>query len=302
MRPHRFSDIRFAQECYERAIKLPAGEDRLRMFESAITNDPTHGHAYLNLGADHRRRGRVTESINRLEMAVALLPTYPAALHAFGEALLADDRPPSEALPYLEAAEHLDTEYAPYSIVFGNALLGAGRINDAAAAYERAAGVEPWLGVQTGRNDGFLTPDEQVAAATSSERRWARLSEAQSLQTDGRSSSSALITSSSSSDSDGRSIGRSGGSGGGGSGGGGGGGPPDMKSLSSRASLLNKQVRQKEQQVASIRAGLTPDPLTPPPDALMDTTSELSTLYLEAIKAKLDLYESLSQTQFSHEK
>ena len=98
--------------------------------------------------------------------------------------------------------------------------------------------------------------------------------------------------------------------GGGGAGGGGAGGdasrtpsgPPDMKSLSSRASLLNKQVRQKEQQVASIRAGLTPDPLTPPPDALMDTTSELSTLYIDAIKAKLDLFESLSQTQFSHEK
>ena len=69
--------------------------------------------------------------------------------------------------------------------------------------------------------------------------------------------------------------------------------PADMTNLSSRASQLNKQVRQKEAQVQQLRAAHT-DPQQAPSDALVDSQSELSNLYVGAIRAKLDLFESLA--------
>mmetsp|Transcript_9384 Transcript_9384/g.22311 ORF Transcript_9384/g.22311 Transcript_9384/m.22311 type:complete len:190 (-) Transcript_9384:110-679(-) len=69
--------------------------------------------------------------------------------------------------------------------------------------------------------------------------------------------------------------------------------PVDMKALGAAASALNNQVRQKEEQVQAMRAAAGPPP-APPSDELLDNHTQLSQLYVQAIRAKLDLFEGLA--------
>ena len=66
-----------------------------------------------------------------------------------------------------------------------------------------------------------------------------------------------------------------------------------MKALGAAASALNKQVREKEEQVQAMR-GAAGSPAAPPSDELLEHHAQLSQLYVQAIRAKLDLFEGLA--------
>ena len=53
------------------------------------------------------------------------------------------------------------------------------------------------------------------------------------------------------------------------------------------------QVREKEEQVQVMRGAAGPPP-APPSDELLDNHAQLSQLYVQAIRAKLDLFEGLA--------
>jgi len=73
------------------------------------------------------------------------------------------------------------------------------------------------------------------------------------------------------------------------------GGPVDMKALGAAASALNQQVREKEEQVQRMRGGGgSGSPTAPPSDELLANHAQLSQLYVQAIRAKLDLFEGLT--------
>ena len=100
---------------YNRAIELQrADSERATLLRRAIQLDPQLGRAYLSLGSDVRRQSEagILESLPLLESAVALLPTYAPAAHAYGEALLAARRP-VDALQHLEAAAAAMPAHAP---------------------------------------------------------------------------------------------------------------------------------------------------------------------------------------------
>ena len=68
-----------------------------------------------------------------------------------------------------------------------------------------------------------------------------------------------------------------------------------MKALGAAASALNQQVREKEEQVQRMRGGGgSGSPPAPPSDELLANHAQLSQLYVQAIRAKLDLFEGLT--------
>lgn len=75
------------------------------------------------------------------------------------------------------------------------------------------------------------------------------------------------------------------------------GGPVDMKALGAAASALNQQVREKEEQVQRMRGGGgSGSPTAAPSDELLANHAQLSQLYVQAIRAKLDLFEGLASS------
>ena len=89
---------------YNTAIKLPRSDTRrAQLLQAAIDLDPSFAYASLSLGADERRRSKLSNAARLLQTAVLLMPSHPPALYSLGETLLAMHRP-RDALAHLEAA------------------------------------------------------------------------------------------------------------------------------------------------------------------------------------------------------
>ena len=164
-----------AEAYYNRAISLPRAESkRLEMLQTAIRLGPQLGPAYLSLGGDVRRDsgGGAVSALPLLRIAVSLLPLYPPAAYAFGEALLSS-RMPHDALPFLESAVSLVPAYSPYEYARGKALLACFRLGEASVYLQRAVQLSPGQGVQSARNDARRTPKEQEVEAMESALLWA---------------------------------------------------------------------------------------------------------------------------------
>lgn len=100
--------------------------------------------AMLASAVSLRRNGRRAEAEEVLRGLLAAQPAHSGALHLLG--ILALERgAPADALPLLERARFGAPSLAPLQFNRGHALLGVGRLADAAEAYRLAGALDPTL-------------------------------------------------------------------------------------------------------------------------------------------------------------
>ena len=157
---------------YNTAIKLPRSDTRrAQLLQAAIDLDPSFGYASLSLGADERRRSKLSNAARLLQTAVLLMPSHPPALYSLGETLLAMHRP-RDALTHLEAAAAARPQYGPYEFWRGTALLHSNRLEEASFTLLRAASLDPLHAIRTARNDAGLSGSELEASVARSVEYW----------------------------------------------------------------------------------------------------------------------------------
>ena len=159
---------------YNDAVVLPRSLERTSLLQNAIQLIPTHGHAYLNLGVDLHRSGRVLSALPILQTANMLMPTYPAAKHSLGSALL-EARRPTEALDYLTAAVKLRPLEPAYVYQRGSALLALHRLEESAAEFKRVMALDPTFATRSERNDANSSLRWRIQHAIRSELFWSSL-------------------------------------------------------------------------------------------------------------------------------
>lgn len=116
-------------------------------FEAAIALKPDHARAYYSLGVALQRVGRGAEAVPHLEAAIRFEPGNPElvanAHYIAGDILRADPARLDEAIAHLREAVRLKPKVAQGHNTLGEALLNAGRVNDARRAFTEAVRLQP---------------------------------------------------------------------------------------------------------------------------------------------------------------
>ena len=119
----------------------PAVRQRLTTLAADLRAGPENGEAWGRYGMTLEAHTFTAEAIAAYRQAHALSPRtfrWPYLLAA-----LVDERSAAESLPLYRAALDLDPDYAPGRVRYAEALERAGRFDDAATEYERAARLMP---------------------------------------------------------------------------------------------------------------------------------------------------------------
>lgn len=127
------------------AARFAAGLHRFRRrewaqaiahFRAVVEIDARNLEALINLGQAYAESGRAREAQQVLERAINTQPGSPQARHALGWALHKAQRA-ADAVPHLEAAVAMEA-HSDWYVDLAKALADAGRIDEAAKAFDRA--------------------------------------------------------------------------------------------------------------------------------------------------------------------
>jgi len=105
-------------------------------FRAVVEIDPRNLEALINLGQAYAESGRAREAQQVLERALNTQPGSAPVRHALGWALHRAQRA-ADAVPHLEAAVSIEP-HGDWYVDLAKALADAGRIDDAAKAFDRA--------------------------------------------------------------------------------------------------------------------------------------------------------------------
>jgi len=164
------------------ATRFAAGLHRFRRrewaqaiahFRAVVEIDPRNVDALVNLGQALAESGRAREAQQALERALNTRPKSAQVRHALGWALHKAQRA-ADAVPYLEAAVAMES-LADWYVDLAKALADAGRIDEAAKAFDRAL-------ARDGKNVTALRTYAQWSVSRGDFNRAARLFERALLQ------------------------------------------------------------------------------------------------------------------------
>lgn len=99
-----------AYTMFQNATKLENNQERIRVFRSIITNDPTYDDAYNNLGVAYFYEGYTDSAITALEQAITINPYNPQAHNNLGYMLGTAHRF-DEAMKHLFIAIQIKPDY-----------------------------------------------------------------------------------------------------------------------------------------------------------------------------------------------
>lgn len=128
--------------------RKPGGlTEAIEHFKAAIALKPDHARAYYSLGVALQRVGRGAEAVPHFEAAIRHEPGNPELVanshYIAGDVLRGDPARLDEAISHLREAVRLKPRVAPGHNTLGEALLAAGRVDDARRAFAEAVRLQP---------------------------------------------------------------------------------------------------------------------------------------------------------------
>jgi len=128
--------------------RKPGGlEEAITHFEAAIRLKPDHARAHFSLGVALQRAGRATEAIPHFEAAIRLEPNntvlVASAHYLLGDILRHDSARLADAIAHLREAARRRPMVVETHNTLGEALLAAGRPDDARREFEEALRLQP---------------------------------------------------------------------------------------------------------------------------------------------------------------
>ncbi len=134
-----------------------------QLYWQALSLDSTYLHAWPGLASIAVDEGKPTDAIWLLQRALAINPDYADAVDHLGKLYLTLGQP-ARALPYLTRfAEAYPSDSS--LIAFGQASMQVGRLDDAAAALQRALSINPRRADAAEYLGGILVEQERGAEA-----------------------------------------------------------------------------------------------------------------------------------------
>lgn len=128
--------------------RKPGGlPEAITHFEAAIVLKPDHARAHYSLGVALQRVGRGTQAVPHFEAAIRFEPDNPELVanshYIAGDILRHDAARIDEAIAHLRAAVRLKPKVAQGHNTLGEALLAAGRADDARREFASAVRLQP---------------------------------------------------------------------------------------------------------------------------------------------------------------
>lgn len=132
-----------------RLVSRKAGglNEAIEHFEAAIALKPDHARAHYSLGVALQRVGRTSDAVPHLDAAIRFEPDNPELVansqYIAGDILRRDPARLDEAIAHLREAVRLKSNVAQGHNTLGEALLAAGRADDARREFAEAVHLQP---------------------------------------------------------------------------------------------------------------------------------------------------------------